>query len=60
MQRIESMGKRVQTYIQFMCQATSQSGASGESRERAVAAFYERMVVVETQLARLYDEFRLE
>ena len=58
--RIEAMGKRIDGYIKFMCEIVSQTGTSAEAKERAVAVFYQQMVVVESQLARIHDELRLE
>jgi hypothetical protein len=34
-------------------------GTSAEARERAVAAFCERLTVLEGQLARIHEELRL-
>ena len=56
---IEAMGQRIDGFIRFMCQAPTMTGASGEAKERAVKAFYERLVIVETQLGRIHDELRL-
>ena len=47
-------------YIQFMCQVGSLNGTSAEAKERAVAAFYEQMLVVERQLGRIHEDLRLE
>jgi hypothetical protein len=58
--RIETMRKRIDDYIKFMCQITELTGASNEIKERAVTVFYEQMVIVESQLGRIHDEFRLE
>ncbi len=58
--RIEAMGKRMEGYIQFMCKLPSMTGTSAEVKERAVAVFYAQMVLVEGQLAHIYDELRLE
>jgi len=58
--RIEAMGKRMESYIQFMCKIGSMNGTSSEVKERAVAVFYQQMVLVESQLAHIYNEFRLE
>jgi hypothetical protein len=60
LQRIEAMGERISGYIRFMCAAGTLTNASTEVKERAVAAFHERMLVVEKQLARIYEQFRLE
>ena len=58
--RVEIMGKRIDGYIQFMCQIAGQTGTSAEVKERAVKVFYDQMVIVENQLARIHDELRLE
>jgi hypothetical protein len=42
-----------------MCQVGSLSGTSEEMKERAIAAFYERAILVETQLGRIQEELRL-
>lgn len=59
LRRIEAMGQRIHGYIQFMSQVGSLSGTSDEAKERAVTAFYERMVVVDRQLGRIHDDLRL-
>jgi hypothetical protein len=58
--RIEAMGKRIESYVQYMCQIGGQSSMSAEVRDRAVLAFYQEMIRVESQLARIHDELRLE
>jgi hypothetical protein len=58
--RIEAMGRRIDDYIKFMCGIVGPTGTSAEAKERAVAAFHEQLVVVESQLARIHDELRLE
>jgi hypothetical protein len=57
--RIEAMAQRINGYIRFMCQVGSLNGTSAEAKERAVTAFYERMVVVESQLGRIEEDLRL-
>lgn len=57
--RIQALGQRVDGYIQFMCQVGSLNGTSAEAKERAVTAFYERMVIVESQLGRIHEALRL-
>jgi hypothetical protein len=59
LQRIEAMGLRINGYVQFMCQVESLNGTSAEAKERAVTIFYERMVVVESQLRGIQDALRL-
>jgi hypothetical protein len=58
--RIEAMRKRIDGYIQFMCQIPSMRGSSSEVKERAVTVFYEQLLLVESQLGHIHDEFRLE
>jgi hypothetical protein len=60
LQRIEAMGQRIASYVQFMCQIGQLNGTSAEAKEKAVAAFYERMVVLERHLGRIHDDVRLE
>jgi hypothetical protein len=54
------MGKKLAEYIQFMCQAANLKGVSGEATENAIRAFYEQMVVLERQLGRIHNDFRLQ
>ena len=58
--QIEAMRKRIDGYIQFMCQIAKWNGTSSEVKERAVAVFYAQMVLVESQLGHIHDELRLE
>jgi hypothetical protein len=58
--RIEAMGQRIDSYIKFMCQIGSLTGSSAEAKERAVATFYEQLVIVEGQLGLIHDNFQLE
>jgi hypothetical protein len=59
LRRIEAMSLRINGFIQFMCQVAKLSGTSAEAKERAVTAFYEQMVVVESQLGRIQEELQL-
>lgn len=59
LRRIELIGQKIDEYIRFMCQADQLNGASLEAKEHSVTAFYEKMVAVEKQLARIHDELRL-
>jgi hypothetical protein len=42
-----------------MCRAGNLDGTSAEAKNKAVAAFFERMVVVEGELGRIHDDFQL-
>jgi len=59
LQRIEAMSQRISGYVQFMCKVEHLNGSSGEAKDRAVAAFYERLAALERQLARIQEELRL-
>jgi len=56
---IEALAEKIEGYIRFMCTAGSLSGTSNEAKEKAVIAFYERMVVLERQLGRIQEDLRL-
>jgi len=58
--RIEAMRKRIDGYIEYMCKIATTAGMSSEVKERAVAIFYEQMLIVEKQLGHIHDELRLE
>lgn len=60
LERIESMGRRIAGYVQFMCQAGNANGASADAKEKAVRSFYEQMVILERQLGRIQEDFQLE
>jgi len=57
--QIEAMGQRINGYVQFMCQVGGLNGTSDEAKEQAIAAFHERMVVLEGELARIQEELQL-
>ena len=59
LQRIEAMGQRISGYIRFICQVGSLNGTSTEAKERAVAAFYDRLTAAEGQLSRIQEDLRL-
>ena len=59
LQRIGVLGQRITGYLQFISGAGALSGASGEAKSRAVAAFYERLVVLERQLGQIQEDLQL-
>lgn len=59
LQRIAAMGQRIADFVLFMGQVGTLSGTSAESKDRAIAAFYERLAALEGQLAHIHDELRL-
>jgi hypothetical protein len=60
LRRIAALGQRITAYVEFMGQADNRNGASAEAKDKALAAFYDKLLVVERQLARIHDNFRLE
>jgi hypothetical protein len=56
---IADMGQRINGYVQFMCQVGSLTGTSTEAKEKAVAAFFEQMAVLERQLGGIQEGLRL-
>ncbi len=59
LQLIEALGHRIAGYVQFMGQVGGLGGTSAEMKDRAVAAFYERLALAETQLGRIQENLRL-
>jgi hypothetical protein len=59
LQQIEAMGQRINRYVQFMCSIGSLNGSSGEAKQKAITAFYERLTVLERQLVRIQDDLQL-
>jgi hypothetical protein len=59
-QRIEALGQRIAEHVQFMCAPGTSGGTSAEVREKALAVFYERLVVVERQLGRIREDLQLQ
>jgi hypothetical protein len=56
---IEALGERIAGYVRFISAVGTLDGSSKELKERAVAAFYEQMALVEGQLRRIQDDLRL-
>jgi len=56
---IAAMGQRINGYVQFICQIGNLAGTSAEAKERALAAFHERLAALERQLGRIHDELQL-
>ncbi|MFO0930205.1 MAG: hypothetical protein U0736_24795 [Gemmataceae bacterium] len=59
LERIKAMAERINQYVKFMCDVGSLSSTSNDAKEKAVCAFHDRMVIVETQLARIHEELWL-
>jgi hypothetical protein len=59
LQRIAALGERIAGYVRFMGEVGGLSGTSAEMKGRAVAAFYERLALAESQLGRIQEDLRL-
>jgi hypothetical protein len=59
LERIQVLGQRIDAYIRFMAHVGRLSGTSAEAKERAVTAFYERLVVAEGLLGQVQEDLRL-
>ena len=53
------MGQHIQSIVDFMCKIDSLNGTSSAAKERAVTAFYDRLVVVERQLGKIQEDIQL-
>jgi hypothetical protein len=56
---IEQLCQRINGYAQYVCQVNGPKGTSGEAKEKAITAFYERMAALELELARIHEELQL-
>jgi len=59
LQRIKVMNDRIRGYVEYMGTIDNLTGTSAEAKEKAIAAFYERMVVLERHLGRIQEDLRL-
>jgi hypothetical protein len=57
--RIQVLGKRIDGYVQFMCGVGNVRGVSTETKEKAVAVFYERLKSMEYDLSRIQEDLQL-
>jgi hypothetical protein len=57
--RIAALGKRVDGYVHFMIKINGLNGSSRENKERAVVIFYERLLELERELARIQEDVQL-
>ena len=59
LKRIEALGRRINGYVQFIGKVGNLNGTSAEAKAKAVAAFYEKMIVLERQLGRIQEDLQL-
>jgi hypothetical protein len=57
--RIRRLGQRIAGHVEFMCAVASLNGTSPEAKQKALAAFYDRLVTLEEQLDRIQENLRL-
>ncbi len=57
--RIQTLGERVDGYIEFMCAVGTMNGSSTEAKHKAVGLFYEQLLVMEQELGRIQENLRL-
>jgi hypothetical protein len=58
--RIRALGQRIHGHIQYICGAGSLVSTSTEAKEKATTVFYERLVVLERQLAQIQEGLELQ
>jgi hypothetical protein len=56
---IDRLLQRVNDYAEFMGRIDGLRGSSGEAKDKALAAFHERLVALERQLGQIHEELRL-
>jgi hypothetical protein len=59
LERIQTMTDRISGYVKFLRDVEELNGISAEAKERAVLAFYKRMVVLEHELGRIQENLQL-
>jgi len=59
LEHIHALGQRVGAYVKFMCTIGRMEGSSVESKDRAVAVFYDRLFALEQELSRIHDNVLL-
>ena len=57
--RIQEIGRKVEEHIKAVAAIEALPGTSAESREKAVALFLERLVLLERALGKTMEELRL-
>ncbi|HXG10813.1 MAG TPA: hypothetical protein VNK04_13730 [Gemmataceae bacterium] len=59
LERIQLLGVRVGNYIRFMNGIDNVKGTSEEARQRALTAFYDRLLLLERELGRIQEDLQL-
>lgn len=58
-QDIEQLYGRVTEYVQFMSKVAQMKGTSAEAKDRALAAFHDRLARMERELGKIQEELML-
>jgi hypothetical protein len=56
---IQALGQRIAGHIDFICGVPNLAGTSAEAKQKTVAVFYERLLALEQELARIQENLRL-
>lgn len=59
LQRIQTLSHRVDGYVRFMKKIDDVRGTSAEAKQKALIAFYERLLFMERELGRIQEELQL-
>ena len=57
--RIQEIGRKVEEHVEAVTAIETLPGTSAEAREKAVALFLERLIVLERALGKTMEELRL-
>jgi hypothetical protein len=57
--RIQALGQRIDGHIRFIRSVANLNGTSPEAKDKAVAVFYESLVIAERRLGRIHEELEL-
>lgn len=60
LEHIRALGKRVEEHVRFMSKVANLHGVSAEAKTRAVALFYQRLALTESELAEVANNLQLE
>lgn len=58
--RIETLGNRIRGHIDAIARIAHEPGTSPDGKERAVKAFHEKIILVESELGRIREELQME
>jgi hypothetical protein len=56
---IRALGQRIAGHVEFMCGVGILQGPSPESKQKAVAVFYDRLKTLERELSGIQENLRL-